>query len=193
MIAAGDAATDPRTREFLDPYLRPHRHRRDARRAAAAEQQDGRRALRRTRRRAETWTVDEQNFAISTANLIAVALADEELHGGAQRAGREQGARPAHRRHGARRVHRRRFGRPHRRVERAGGADVRLDASRRPWAGASPRRSFRRASARRTRTACERFHDTGEAPVVNKRLELTALHRSGHEFPIEITITRRCG
>jgi two-component system sensor histidine kinase/response regulator len=34
-----------------------------------------------------------------------------------------------------------------------------------------------------------RFHETGEAPVVNKRLELVALHKRGHEFPIEITIT----
>ena len=33
------------------------------------------------------------------------------------------------------------------------------------------------------------FLDTGDAPVVNTRLELTALHRSGREFPIEITIT----
>ena len=35
----------------------------------------------------------------------------------------------------------------------------------------------------------EHFHATGEAPVVNKRLELMALHRSGREFPVEITIT----
>ena len=34
-----------------------------------------------------------------------------------------------------------------------------------------------------------RFHATGEAPVVNQRLELTALHRSGREFPVELTIT----
>ena len=34
-----------------------------------------------------------------------------------------------------------------------------------------------------------RFHETGEAPVVNQRLELTALHRSGREFPVELTIT----
>jgi PAS domain S-box-containing protein len=34
-----------------------------------------------------------------------------------------------------------------------------------------------------------RFLESGEAPVVNQRLELTALHRSGREFPIEITIT----
>jgi PAS domain S-box-containing protein len=34
-----------------------------------------------------------------------------------------------------------------------------------------------------------RFLATGEAPVVNRRLELRGLHRRGHEFPIEITIT----
>jgi signal transduction histidine kinase/CheY-like chemotaxis protein len=34
-----------------------------------------------------------------------------------------------------------------------------------------------------------RFHQTGDAPVVNQRLELTALHRSGREFPVELTIT----
>jgi len=38
-------------------------------------------------------------------------------------------------------------------------------------------------------TGMRRFHDTGEAPVVNQRIELRALHRSGREFPIEITIT----
>jgi len=32
------------------------------------------------------------------------------------------------------------------------------------------------------------FHATGEGPVLNKRLELTALHRDGREFPIELTI-----
>jgi signal transduction histidine kinase/CheY-like chemotaxis protein len=35
----------------------------------------------------------------------------------------------------------------------------------------------------------ERFLATGEAPVVNRRLELRGLHRDGREFPIEITIT----
>ena len=34
-----------------------------------------------------------------------------------------------------------------------------------------------------------RFHDTGEAPVVNTRLELRRCTASGREFPIEITIT----
>ena len=38
-------------------------------------------------------------------------------------------------------------------------------------------------------TGMRRFHETGEAPVVNQRLELAALHRSGREFPIELTVT----
>jgi PAS domain S-box-containing protein len=33
------------------------------------------------------------------------------------------------------------------------------------------------------------FLQTGEGAVFNKRLELTALHRDGHEFPVEITIS----
>ena len=31
---------------------------------------------------------------------------------------------------------------------------------------------------------------SGEAPAVNRRMELTAMHRDGHEFPIEISISR---
>jgi PAS domain S-box-containing protein len=33
------------------------------------------------------------------------------------------------------------------------------------------------------------FLATGEGPVLNKRLELSALHRDGHEFPIELSIS----
>ena len=33
------------------------------------------------------------------------------------------------------------------------------------------------------------YHATGEGRVLNKRIELTALHREGHEFPIELSIT----
>ena len=32
------------------------------------------------------------------------------------------------------------------------------------------------------------FLATGSGPVLNKRLELAAIHRDGHEFPVEITI-----
>ena len=34
----------------------------------------------------------------------------------------------------------------------------------------------------------KRFFETGVGPVLNKRLELTALNRDGHEFPIELTV-----
>jgi PAS domain S-box-containing protein len=34
----------------------------------------------------------------------------------------------------------------------------------------------------------ERFLRTGEGPALGRRLELTALHRDGHEFPVELTI-----
>ncbi|MDQ3617767.1 MAG: EAL domain-containing protein [Pseudomonadota bacterium] len=34
----------------------------------------------------------------------------------------------------------------------------------------------------------ERFLATGEGPVLSKRIELVALHREGHEFPVELTI-----
>src|ERR1051325_4241738 len=33
------------------------------------------------------------------------------------------------------------------------------------------------------------FLATGEGPVLNHRIELTALHRDGHEFPVELTIS----
>jgi formate hydrogenlyase transcriptional activator len=33
-----------------------------------------------------------------------------------------------------------------------------------------------------------RFLETGQGPVLNKRVEMTALHRSGREFPMELTI-----
>jgi len=34
----------------------------------------------------------------------------------------------------------------------------------------------------------KRFLATGEGPVLNHRIELTALHKDGHEFPVELTI-----
>ena len=35
----------------------------------------------------------------------------------------------------------------------------------------------------------QRFLETGEGPVLGKRLELSSLHRDGHEFPVELTIS----
>lgn len=39
------------------------------------------------------------------------------------------------------------------------------------------------------RQGLARYLSTGEARVLNRRIELTALHRSGSEFPIELSIT----
>jgi PAS domain S-box-containing protein len=33
-----------------------------------------------------------------------------------------------------------------------------------------------------------RFLETGEGPILNRRVETTALHRDGHEFPVELTV-----
>jgi PAS domain S-box-containing protein len=35
----------------------------------------------------------------------------------------------------------------------------------------------------------EKFLKTGKGPIMNKRIELMALHHDGHEFPIEMTVT----
>lgn len=35
----------------------------------------------------------------------------------------------------------------------------------------------------------EKFMKTGKGPIMNKRIELMALHRDGHEFPVEMTVT----
>ncbi|HVH26080.1 MAG TPA: PAS domain S-box protein [Vicinamibacterales bacterium] len=188
VIAAHDAARDPRTREFRDSYLKPNgigamldvplRNRNTAVGVLCAEHVGGIRS----------WTVDEQNFAISTANLIAVAVADEDLRAALARVA-ESEAR-------ARLV-----------VDTAHDAFVGIDAAGRivSWNTQAERTfgwtydeaigrgltdtiippSFREAHIR----GLKRFLDTGEAPVVNQRLELTALNRAGREFPVEITIT----
>ncbi|MDQ4130759.1 MAG: response regulator [Actinomycetota bacterium] len=39
------------------------------------------------------------------------------------------------------------------------------------------------------RRGLERFLATGDGPILGRRLELSALHRDGHEFPIEFTVS----
>jgi len=39
------------------------------------------------------------------------------------------------------------------------------------------------------RAGFEKFRQTGQSRVLGKMLELTALHRDGHEFPVELTVT----
>ena len=188
VIAAADAGTDPRTREFLEAYLEPNgigamldvplRQNNATIGVLCAEHVGAARA----------WTIDEQNFAISTANLIAVAMADEELHGALKQVA-ESNAR-------ARLV-----------VDTAHDAFVGVDSAGKivSW-NVQAEKTFGWTADEVTglnlvetivppdyrdahKRGMQRFHDTGEAPVVNKRLELTALDRSGREFPIEITIT----
>ncbi len=39
------------------------------------------------------------------------------------------------------------------------------------------------------RQGLQRFVETGYGPVLNQRLELIGLHRAGHEFPVEVTVS----
>jgi serine phosphatase RsbU (regulator of sigma subunit) len=78
VIAAHDARTDPRTAGFASWYLEPNhigamldvplRHSGGMQGVLCAEHVG----------EARTWTLDEQNFALAVANLIAVAMADAE-------------------------------------------------------------------------------------------------------------------
>jgi PAS domain S-box-containing protein len=188
VIAAADARADEHTREFTSSYLDPEgigamldvplRQGGGVRGVFCVEHVGGARA----------WTIDEQNFAVSTANLIAVAVADQDR--------REALTRVAESEVRARLI-----------LDTAHDAFVGMDADGRivtwnaqaeqtfgwPRSEAVGRRlsdtivpvAFREAH----NNGMERFLATGDAPVVNKRLELRGLHRDGHEFPIEITIT----
>lgn len=40
----------------------------------------------------------------------------------------------------------------------------------------------------RHRNGLARFHATGETSIFNRRLEVSALHRDGHEFPVELSV-----
>jgi len=188
VIAAADARTDPRTREFLTSYLEPlniHamldvplRRGQDVIGVLCVEHVGEPRA----------WTIDEQNFAISTANLIATAIADERRREALSQVAQSDA-------------------RAHLILDTAHDAFIGMDADSRivNWNAQAEKMfgwtreealgrnlaqtiippAFREAHLK----GMKRFLATGEAPVVNRRLELRGLHRNGHEFPIEITIT----
>jgi PAS domain S-box-containing protein len=188
VVAASNAHTDPRTKEFLDFYLLPlgigsmldvplRQHNTPVGVLCAEHIGDAR-----------EWTVDERNFAISIANLIVVALVEDER--------RSALARLAESETRARLV-----------VDTAHDAFIGINSAGRivQWNAQAERTfgwqqrevcgrvlaeviipaAFREAHT----TGMRRFHETGEAPVVNQRLELTACHRDGREFPIELTVT----
>jgi len=187
VVAAHDARTDPRTNEFEASYLVPN---------GICSMLDV--PLRRNgvtvgvlcaeNTSLRTWSLDEQHFAIAIAHLIGAALADEERRAAVARlADSESRARLL--------------------IDTAHDAFIGIDSAGLiiTWNTQAERTfgwtrdealgrhlvdtiippAFRDAHLR----GMERFHQTGEAPVVNQRLELVALHRSGREFPIEITIT----
>jgi PAS domain S-box-containing protein len=188
VIAAHEARRDARTREFAGTYLTPldiHsmldvplRRGEEVSGVLCIEQVGSPR----------TWTIDEQNFAIATANLISVAIADERR--------REALVQVAESDARSRLI-----------LDTAHDAFIGMNAAGRivnwnaqaeqtfgwPAADAIGRNladtiippAFREAHNK----GMQRFLATGEAPVVNRRLELRGVHKDGHEFPIEITIT----
>jgi PAS domain S-box-containing protein len=188
VVAAGDARTDSRTSEFRDAYLDPNGIgamldvplQRDNRRLGVlcAEHVGG----------ARPWTVDEQNFGISVGNLIVVAIAEEQRRQALARLAESDA-------------------RAHLIVDTAHDAYVGIDSTGRiaVWnAQAEATFGWTReevvgkllvetiippAFRDGHNSGMKRFHETGEAPVVNQRLELSALDKSGREFPIELTVT----
>jgi PAS domain S-box-containing protein len=188
VIAAHDARIDTRTSGFTAGYLDPNgigamldvplRYAGGTRGVLCAEHVGG----------ARTWTLDEQNFAISVANLIAVAVAESER--------RQANARLAESEARAKTI-----------IDTAHDAFVGIDTSGRivewntqacatfGWTRSEALGrslvdtiippAFRAAHAEGMR----RFHATGEGSILNRRLELSALHRSGREFPVELTVS----
>jgi PAS domain S-box-containing protein len=188
VITAHDARSDAQTREFQTVYLEPHDiwamldvplRQGDAVSGVFCVEHTG---------GPRTWTIDEQNFAVSTANLIAVAIADEHRREALTRLAESDAW-------------------AHLILDTAHDAFVGMDSSGQIvlWNAQAERTfgwrqqeavgrnladtiippAFREAHNK----GMQRFLETGEAPVVNRRLELRGLHRDGHEFPIEITIT----
>jgi two-component system, sensor histidine kinase and response regulator len=188
VIAAHDAMTDVRTRGFRASYLEPHaigamldvplRQGEEVSGVFCVEHVGGPRV----------WTIDEQNFAVSTANLIAVATADQRRREALSKVAESDAQ-------------------AHLILDTAHDAFVGMDSAGRivVWnAQAEQTFGWTRQEAVGRNLAetiipmafreahnhgMRRFLETGDAPVVNRRLELRGLHRNGHEFPIEITIT----
>jgi PAS domain S-box-containing protein len=188
LIPADDAHRDRRTSEFSEGYLKPlgigamldvPLRQNDATIGVLCLEHIG---------GERNWSADEQNFALSLANLIVVALSDASRREAVDRLEQSEAR--------ARLI-----------VDTAHDAFVGMnsDGDVVMWNAQAAATfgwtaneaigqsladlvipvAFREAH----RNGLKRFLSTGEAPVVNQRLELSALHRDGHEFPIEITIT----
>jgi PAS domain S-box-containing protein len=188
LIPAGNALTDQRTAQFAEPYLMPLgigamldvplRENDSTIGVLCLEHVGGERV----------WTADEQNFALSLASLIVVALADADRREALERLEQSETR--------SRLI-----------VDTAHDAFIGMnsdgkivmwnaqatatfgwsskEAIGQPLADLVIPPAFRDAH----RKGLQKFLRTGEAPVVNQRLELSALDRNGREFPIELTIT----
>src|SRR5215510_250470 len=189
IIAAGDAFLDERTRAFSDDYLRPNGigamldvplHKDDVASGVLCVEHVG---------GSREWNTDERNFTLSVANLVAAASADEDRRIALRRlADSEKVARlvvdTAHDAFVG-------MGSDGRIVAWNARAEATFGWKReevigRPLVETIIPPSFREAHKK----GLSRFHETGEAPVVGRLLELSAIHRNGREFPVEITITR---
>ncbi len=188
VVAAADAHADPRTCEFSTSYLTPNgigamldvplRQEDRGLGVMCIEHVGGPR----------TWKFDEQNFALSLANLVVVALGDADRRQAVQNLAESEA-------------------RARLMLDSAHDCFIGMDSDGRivSWnaqAGTTFGWSRDEVIGRQLsdtiipvgfRSAhidgLKRFHLTGEAPIVNRRLELRGLHRDGHEFPVEITVT----
>jgi len=188
VIDAGDARTDPRTSGFTEGYLVPNgigamldvplRQAGGTLGVLCAEHVGGARA----------WTIDEQNFAVSVANLLAAATADSERrHAIARLEESETRARlivdTAHDAFIG-------INREGRIVEWNAQATATFGWTRDEAVGQCLTDTIIPPEFRSAHTeGLRRFHATGDAPILNRRLELRAKHRSGREFPVELTVT----
>jgi PAS domain S-box-containing protein len=187
-IAADDAQTDPRTAAFTTSYLQPLRiasmldvplRQDDATTGVLCVEHVG---------QARRWTVDERNFALAVANLVAMAAADEERRLALDRLALSEARAQLI----VDTAHDAFIGANSRGdiVEWNAQATAIFGWTRRDVLGASLAETIVPPGFRDGhRRGLQRFHETGEPTIVNKRLELVALHRDGHEFPIELTLT----
>jgi len=188
VIAAEDVLTDPRTREFKDSYLVPNgigamldiplRQEDTMTGVLCCEHVGGRRE----------WMFDEQNFAHSSANLIAIAAADERMREIVDRLAdsdaRLQGILDATADAFA--------------ATDASGQIVNWNAvaermfgwSRSEVLGRRLTDVIARPEHREScATALKRVVAEAAVPGANGPMTLTALHRDGHEIPVVMAVT----
>ena len=188
VIAAENVLTDPRTREFKDSYMAPNGigalldiplRQDDAMTGVLCCEHVG---------GSREWMFDEQNFAASSANLIAVAAMDEELRDAAVKLS-ETEARAGHI------------------LDAAHDAFVGMDGSGRivTWNqqaektfGWSRQDALGRAASDTIVAPADRGRyardlrgllDGNATPVTTSTLDLIACHRDGREFPVSVSMT----